>query len=182
MCGDHGVCNRGFWLRKGLVVKIMSAELKSQGLYKKKGNVVRLVNEQVTFMLPPEHLPAASQGAKLPLRPALSHVLELTTRICNMSALQKSIQRFWSTADGIGLRLLLAGGAQVGEVELTDGSAAVQIHQSQLETVIPQPGGTVMLLAGPHRGTLGTLVSIILHCGSCRAGGKATTASVRCCR
>lgn len=31
--------------------------------------------------------------------------------------------------------------SQVGEVELMDGSAAVQVHQSQLETVIPQPGG-----------------------------------------
>ena len=45
-------------------------------------------------------------------------------------------------------------------MELTDGSATVQVHQSQLETVIPQPGGAVLLLAGPHRGAAGTLVSI----------------------
>lgn len=45
-------------------------------------------------------------------------------------------------------------------MELSDGSATVQVHQSQLETVIPQPGGIVLLLAGPHRGATGTLVSI----------------------
>mmetsp|Transcript_7302 Transcript_7302/g.21522 ORF Transcript_7302/g.21522 Transcript_7302/m.21522 type:complete len:400 (+) Transcript_7302:390-1589(+) len=85
---------RGFWLRKGLVVKIMSAELKPAGLYKQKGIVICLVSEQV------------------------------------------------------------------GEVELMDGSAAVQVHQSQLETVIPQPGGRVMVLNGPFRGTPAELVSI----------------------
>ncbi len=42
--GSH---RRGFWLRKGLVVKIMAPELKAQGLFKKKGSVVRLVNDQV---------------------------------------------------------------------------------------------------------------------------------------
>lgn len=86
--------SRGAWLRKGLVVKIMSPELKAEGLYKKKGNVVRLINKQVA------------------------------------------------------------------EVELADGSAAVQIHDSQLETVIPQPGGIVAVLAGPHRGSVGTLLAI----------------------
>ncbi len=44
---DRIVC-RGFWLRQGLVVKIMSAELKAAGLYKQKGVVKRVVNEQVS--------------------------------------------------------------------------------------------------------------------------------------
>jgi KN17 SH3-like C-terminal domain len=42
---------RGAWLRKGLVVKIMSPELKAEGLYKKKGNVLRLINKQVANSL-----------------------------------------------------------------------------------------------------------------------------------
>lgn len=47
--GPEYVCwlRRGFWLRKGLVVKIMSAELKPAGLYKQKGIVICLVSEQV---------------------------------------------------------------------------------------------------------------------------------------
>lgn len=89
----NGSINRGFWLREGLVVKIMSEELKAAGLYKKKGTVTRLINEQV------------------------------------------------------------------GEVSTTDGSL-VQVHQSQLETVIPQPGGRVMLLNGPLQGTAAELLSI----------------------
>ncbi len=32
--------------------------------------------------------------------------------------------------------------------------------QAQLETVIPSPGGAVLVLAGPHKGLRGTLLSI----------------------
>ena len=35
-----------------------------------------------------------------------------------------------------------------------------QVHQSQLETVLPKPGGSVMVLSGPHAGARGTLLAI----------------------
>lgn len=38
--------------------------------------------------------------------------------------------------------------------------AHVQVDQAELETVVPQPGGSVLVLNGPHRGTKGTLQGI----------------------
>ena len=34
------------------------------------------------------------------------------------------------------------------------------MHYSQLETVLPKPGGMVMVLSGKHRGCLSTLLGI----------------------
>lgn len=34
------------------------------------------------------------------------------------------------------------------------------MHYSQLETVLPKPGGSVMVLSGKHRGEPGTLLGI----------------------
>ena len=34
------------------------------------------------------------------------------------------------------------------------------MDQAELETVVPQPGGTVLVVSGPHRGARGTLVGI----------------------
>ena len=34
------------------------------------------------------------------------------------------------------------------------------MHYSQLETVLPKSGGTVMVLTGKHRGSLSTLLGI----------------------
>ena len=34
------------------------------------------------------------------------------------------------------------------------------MDQAELETVVPQPGGTVLVLNGPHRGARGSLLSI----------------------
>ena len=36
----------------------------------------------------------------------------------------------------------------------------LQVDQAQLETVLPSPGGTVLILRGPHTGEKGTLKSI----------------------
>ena len=36
----------------------------------------------------------------------------------------------------------------------------VQVHQSQLETVLPKPGGSVMVLSGAHAGAHATLLAI----------------------
>lgn len=125
---------RGAWLRKGLVVKIMSPELKAEGLYKKKGNVVRLINKQVSsntcFCVARVF---ALQGVFVCQHESCSSLFgpphKRTTLLqCRGFRSMNPVIRWW----------------QVAEVELTDGSAAVQIHDSQLETVIPQPGGTVV--------------------------------------
>lgn len=34
------------------------------------------------------------------------------------------------------------------------------MDQDELETVVPQPGGSVLVLNGPYRGSRGTLLSI----------------------
>lgn len=36
----------------------------------------------------------------------------------------------------------------------------LQVDQAELETVLPQPGGTVKILQGPYNGVLATLLSI----------------------
>jgi hypothetical protein len=36
----------------------------------------------------------------------------------------------------------------------------LQVDQAELETVVPQPGGTVLVVNGPHRGAKGALVGI----------------------
>lgn len=49
----------------------------------------------------------------------------------------------------------------VGVLRMLDGSGAVlKVDQQQLETVLPSPGGTVLVLSGAHRGRLATLVAI----------------------
>jgi DNA/RNA-binding protein KIN17 len=48
----------------------------------------------------------------------------------------------------------------VAEVEMSDSGDVLQVDQAELETVVPQPGGSVLVLNGPHRGTKGTLQGI----------------------
>uniref|UniRef100_A0A7S0WIK2 C2H2-type domain-containing protein n=1 Tax=Chlamydomonas leiostraca TaxID=1034604 RepID=A0A7S0WIK2_9CHLO len=48
----------------------------------------------------------------------------------------------------------------VGEVEMLDSGDVVRVDQAQLETVIPQPGGAVLFVSGPHRGSKGKLQEI----------------------
>ncbi len=40
----------------------------------------------------------------------------------------------------------------VGEVAMLDGADVVRVDQAQLETVIPSPGGAVLVVNGAHRG------------------------------
>lgn len=55
---------------------------------------------------------------------------------------------------------------------------ATQVDQAELETVVPQPGGTVLVLNGPYRGLRGSLQGIdtsrfqVRHSGA-RAGSRA---------
>ena len=57
------------------------------------------------------------------------------------------------------VRSVLPGGASA-QVELLDGGAAHELPASQLETVLPRPGGKVMVLAGRHRGARAVLDGI----------------------
>ena len=62
-----------------------------------------------------------------------------------------------------------------------------QVDQQELETVVPQPGGSVLVLNGAYRGTKGTLQSIDtkrFQVGQGRAGwGRAgrRAAALNCC-
>ncbi|KAL4424472.1 hypothetical protein ABPG77_006781, partial [Micractinium sp. CCAP 211/92] len=47
-----------------------------------------------------------------------------------------------------------------GEVEMAESGDVLQVDQDELETVVPQPGGSVLVLNGPYRGSRGTLLSI----------------------
>ena len=54
-----------------------------------------------------------------------------------------------------------ASSPYVAVVRMMDGSGAtLKVDQEQLETVIPSPGGRVLLLAPPHRGSVGELLRI----------------------
>ena len=48
----------------------------------------------------------------------------------------------------------------VGEISLLDSGDILQIDQAELETVLPQPGGTVMVLQGQYRGCQAVMLSI----------------------
>ena len=82
------------WLRRGIIVKVVSKALREHGYYKKKGKVLQVLD---TF---------------------------------------------------------------IGEIEMLDSGDVVRIDQAELETVIPNPGGPVLVLLGPQRGCKGELVEI----------------------
>jgi len=48
----------------------------------------------------------------------------------------------------------------VGEIEMAGSGDVVRVDQKELQTVVPQPGGAVRVVAGPRRGARGKLVSI----------------------
>lgn len=48
----------------------------------------------------------------------------------------------------------------VAEISMLDGGDVLQVDQAELETVLPQEGGTVIVLQEPHRGSLATMMGI----------------------
>ena len=48
----------------------------------------------------------------------------------------------------------------VAEISILDGGDILQVDQAELETVLPQPGGTIMILQGQYKGTQATMLSI----------------------
>jgi len=82
------------WLHSGIVVKVMSKELKEHGYYKQKGKVLRVIDKYV------------------------------------------------------------------GEIEMLESGDIIRVDQAQLETVIPPPGGSVLVVNGVYRGCHGLLLSI----------------------
>ena len=54
------------------------------------------------------------------------------------------------------VRRVLPGGA-AAEVELLDGGVTHEVPAAELETVLPRPGGRVLVLAGRHRGARAVL-------------------------
>lgn len=51
-------------------------------------------------------------------------------------------------------------GKYVGEVCMLDSGDVLRIDQAELETVLPSPGGKVLVVNGPYRGSKGTLLGI----------------------
>jgi DNA/RNA-binding protein KIN17 len=64
------------------------------------------------------------------------------------------------------LLLLLQGvvdkviGKYVGEVGMLGSGDVIRIDQAELETVLPAPGGRVLVVNGPYRGSKGRLLGI----------------------
>jgi DNA/RNA-binding protein KIN17 len=48
----------------------------------------------------------------------------------------------------------------VAEIEMLKSGDIIRVDQEELETVIPQPGGEILVLAGEHRGKHGVLLEI----------------------
>ncbi|KAK2078997.1 hypothetical protein QBZ16_002687 [Prototheca wickerhamii] len=48
----------------------------------------------------------------------------------------------------------------VGEIEMLDSGDIIRVDQEELETVIPAPGGRVLVVAGEQRGAKGTLEAL----------------------
>lgn len=51
-------------------------------------------------------------------------------------------------------------GKYVGEVAMLDSGDVIRIDQAELETVLPAPGGRVLVVNGSYRGTKGKLLGI----------------------
>jgi DNA/RNA-binding protein KIN17 len=51
-------------------------------------------------------------------------------------------------------------GKYVAEVVMLDGGDVIRIDQAELETVLPSPGGRVLVVNGPYRGSKGTLQGV----------------------
>ncbi|KAJ9458690.1 KIN17-like protein [Diplonema papillatum] len=69
-------------------------------------------------------------------------------------------------------------GGFVGKVRLHDAAAAT-IDQQQLETVVPKPGGAVVVVAGPHRGARGVLAEVLPNEFSARIALKNEVLTLR---
>ena len=48
----------------------------------------------------------------------------------------------------------------VGEIEMADSGDVLRVDQAQLETVLPAPGGQVMVVVGKHRGQRGAMLGV----------------------
>lgn len=48
----------------------------------------------------------------------------------------------------------------VGEISMLDSGDVIRIDQAELETVLPSPGGRVLVVNGSYRGTKGRLLGI----------------------
>lgn len=48
----------------------------------------------------------------------------------------------------------------IGELSIIHSGDIIRVDQAELETVLPAPGGRVLVVNGPYRGTKGTLHSI----------------------
>ena len=67
---------------------------------------------------------------------------------------------FWKAKGEV---VAVTGGGYVAEVEAPDGGGAtaiLRVDQAHCETVLPAPGGRVVVVAGPAAGAQGTLVEI----------------------
>ena len=82
------------WLLPGIIVKVMSKALREHGYYKKKGKVLKVIDDFV------------------------------------------------------------------GELEMMDSTDVLRVDQAELETVVPNPGGNVLLLVDKLRGRRGKLIEI----------------------
>lgn len=51
----------------------------------------------------------------------------------------------------------------VAEISMLDGGDILQVDQAELETVLPQPGGTVRILQGPYKGCKASMMGIDEH-------------------
>lgn len=48
----------------------------------------------------------------------------------------------------------------VAQISMLDGGDVLQIDQAELETVLPQEGGSVVVLRDPHRGSKAVMMGI----------------------
>lgn len=57
-------------------------------------------------------------------------------------------------------KLLCVIDSFIGEIEMLDSGDIIRVDQAELETVIPQPGGRIMVVRGKYKGQTGVLISI----------------------
>jgi len=104
------------WLASGIVVKVMSKALKEHGYYKMKARII------------------ADRPVCHDLKAGGAVYLLLTCKL-----------RSSSPAPPQGEVLRVDGGGYVGEISMLDSGDVVRVDQQELETVIPSPGGGILV-------------------------------------
>jgi hypothetical protein len=149
--GAGGSGRLDHWLHEGIVVKVLSAALKQAGYYKQKvcaGRVRRVCRGADQACVRSSW--CGLWRARLPA--CVWHVRHGSVVACTAPPPLRA-----SLTQGVVSKVV---DKYVGELVMNDSGDVLRVDQTELETVLPAPGGAVLVVNGHHRGLRALLVDI----------------------